>query len=644
MAEGFCKGTGKTNHRSSPPQDYLEGSESRFFFKQFRFPAYLRTILLSSIGIALICGNFGLNHYSPALAQEVLLAEINGQVLSKLDETPIPEASVRLIDFGLTTYTDNNGYFSISNLAIPEFIHPTTISIQASGYGVWRIEGVRLVATDTLILEAKLETEPTTIIVPGINPDRDFKPDLLQAYMLQPASALSQMDLPLPKSIRVRITNNVAVCNLNASYTVEVVDFKEYVRNVLPNEWYVTWPAESLRAGAMAAKMYAWQLQADGGRYDDADVFDSVCDQVYIPGVAYGSTNRAIDFTWNWRLTHSDDGTLFRTHYLDWFWRCQDYEWDGYCMGQWDTYYHATGNNGYDKLTWDEMLFEYYWDSELSYIPHLPPANFHLRFYGNAWGDYDRVKILIDDSQNGNLPIDVGNTDFTIEWWMKALSSENTSPSCTPGEEHWMDGNVILDRDVPGDGDYGEYGISIMDGRIAFGVNNGSTSQTLCGTIPISDNRWHHVALTRHFEDGLMQIFIDGVLDAEVVGPTGDISYRDGRTPENPDQDPYLILGARKLDQGLAFSGWIDEFRISNTIRYTDSFSLPGEPFITDENTLALYHFDTGYGNLIQDHSGAVDGPSNGIRIYGGDPKNGPEWEVSSLFLFRNFFFPLIIH
>ncbi len=642
MASGIKRNGNKVFHEHTPPD--LEEREKRFPFKSSTFLSKIKVFYILLILLYHPKGtHFSVIHAS-ANVQEILWGEVKGSVVSKITGNPIPAAIIDLPEFGISTYSDSDGQFNFISIALPEEITPTTISIRASGFGNWRIEGVRLVADDTLLLKAQLEESPVTIIVPEISPHRDFSLAFLQANALSLAPLQSQMDVPLPETIRVRMTSNVATCNMDAPYTIEVVDFKEYVRNVLPNEWVNTWPRESLRVGAMAAKMYAWQIQAAGGRYDDADVFNSVCDQVYIPGVAYSSTNRAIDFTWNWRLTHYDDGTLFRTHYLDWFWRCHDYGWDGYCIGQWDTYYHATGNNGYEKLTWDEMLFEYYWDSELSYITHLPPARFNLRFYGNAWGDFDRVKILIDDPQNGSFPVDIGSTDFTIEWWMKSLPSENTSPTCTPEGDNWMEGNSILDRDVPGDGDYGDFGVSLMEGRIAFGVNNGSTSQTLCGTTPIDDNRWHHIALTRYFDDGLIQIFIDGALDGEVLGPNGDISYRDDRTPENPDQDPYLILAARKLDQGLAFSGWIDELRISNSIRYSDSFPLPKEPFAADENTMALYHFDTGYGNLIKDLSGAVGGPSNGDRIYGGDPNNGPEWELSSLFLFREFFFPLIVH
>lgn len=575
--------------------------------------------------------------------QAIYSASITGRVSDKNNSLPISNARIEVPDLDLITFSDSQGRFSFIKIPIPEGLFRTSVKIQAEGFGDWTVVDVRLFDKDTLILDAQLEADPVTIVIPEISREERYGPEYL-SLLTSLGGFGSEGTMPsLPDTIRVRVTGQVARCNQDLPYTVKVVDFKQYVKNVLPNEWYASWPRESLRAGAMAAKMYAWQIVANGGRYDDADVYDSVCDQVYIAGVEYASTNNAVGFTWDWRLTHAD-GSLFRTHYLDWYWRCQEYGWQGFCIGQWDTQYHALGNNGYDLLAWDEMLFRYYWNSALSYIPSLPPSKFMLHFYGNGWGDFDRVKIRLDNVKTGGLPVDIGATDFTIEWWMKANLDENPSPTCSPGDDHWKDGRILFDRDLFEDGDYGDYGISLTQGTIAFGVKNGTAGVTLCGTIPVADREWHHIAVTRQQSNGLLQIFVDGNLDQELIGAPGDISYRDGRETDSPDQEPYLILGARKSDQGLAFRGWLDEIRISKIIRYTSPFDLPQAPFISDENTVGLYHFDEGYGNRIGDSSLAQGGPSDGIRNYGGDPYNGPEWEVSSLFIRPHIvFLPLIM-
>jgi hypothetical protein len=258
-----------------------------------------------------------------------------------------------------------------------------------------------------------------------------------------------------------------------------------------------------------------------------------------------------------------------------------------------------------------------------------------LRFYGHGVDDVDRVKIPIDPP----VPADVGATDFTIEWWMKASLGENGSPSCTPGEDNWIYGNIVFDRDIWGPGDYGDYGISLTDGRIAFGINDGESGETLCGSILVADGDWHHVAVTRRRADGLMRIFVDGQLDGEVDGPDGDVSYRDGRGTEY-ENDPFLVIGAEKHDAGPeypSYSGWIDEVRFSDVIRYTSGFESPSAPFISDGNTMALYHLDEGpvgaCTGTVLDSSGASGGPRQATCNYGGADPAGPVYTTDVPFI-----------
>jgi len=258
-------------------------------------------------------------------------------------------------------------------------------------------------------------------------------------------------------------------------------------------------------------------------------------------------------------------------------------------------------------------------------------GDFSLRFYGNGGGDIDRVKILVEGRS-----INVGG-DFTIEWWMKAQLSENPSSTCmsAPGDL-WIFGNILFDRDVYGSGDYGDYGISLAGGRIAFGVNREGSGFTLCGSIPVADGNWHHIAVTRRQSDGRMQIFVDGQLDASGFGPPGDIRYRDGRSTSYPN-DPYLVIGAEKhdIDRNTypSYSGWIDEVRISRIVRYNGPFSPPTTPFTPDADTVALYPFDEGpagpcTGGIV-DATGANPG---GCRYGSVDRPAGPVYSADTPF------------
>ncbi|GAB3282363.1 hypothetical protein GCM10027563_12210 [Parasphingorhabdus pacifica] len=98
---------------------------------------------------------------------------------------------------------------------------------------------------------------------------------------------------------------------------VRTVPFREYVQDVLPSEWPATWPGESLRAGAIAVKNYAWYWTQNwrGGEYEGEcyDVDDSIAYQRYIPGNNALTSNIAITSTWN--LAARKDGEIFSTGY-----------------------------------------------------------------------------------------------------------------------------------------------------------------------------------------------------------------------------------------------------------------------------------------------------------------------------------------
>ncbi len=257
--------------------------------------------------------------------------------------------------------------------------------------------------------------------------------------------------------------------------------------------------------------------------------------------------------------------------------------------------------------------------------------NFALRFFGNGQGDIDRVKIPID---NPHKNADVGYS-FTIEFQMKANIADNPlGYIANQGEnDDWTLGHVIIDRDIFGAGDYGDYGISLVNGKIAFGVNNGFNSYTIISEAFVADGNWHYIALTRDSNYGLLQVFVDGILDKSVVtNVTGDISYRNDREHTWPN-DPYIVLGAEKHDYDNSnypsFNGILDELRISNIIRYSSDYN-PQIVLSDDEFTMALYHFDEGTGNILYDNALLYGNSSNGIIMYGGDPY-GPVWVLNDM-------------
>ncbi|MBO2450896.1 peptidase inhibitor family I36 protein [Actinomadura barringtoniae] len=117
---------------------------------------------------------------------------------------------------------------------------------------------------------------------------------------------------------------------------VDRVGFETYVKNVLPNEWITSWPAESLKAGAVAVKSYGWYWALHSTRKTPGgacfDVYDTTSSQVYKPGSAVASTNSAVDATWGTRMTRS--GKILQAHYCSTTTAC-----GGWVTGDWMSQY-----------------------------------------------------------------------------------------------------------------------------------------------------------------------------------------------------------------------------------------------------------------------------------------------------------------
>ncbi len=137
---------------------------------------------------------------------------------------------------------------------------------------------------------------------------------------------------------------------------VDRVIFKTYVKNVLPNEWKTSWPRESLKAGAMATKSFGWYWALHSTRETSGgqcfDVYDSTSSQVYRPGSAVESTNRAVNQTWDTRMTR--DGSILQAHYCSTTTAC-----GAWVPGDWMSQYGSRdlARNG---RSYREILHRYY--------------------------------------------------------------------------------------------------------------------------------------------------------------------------------------------------------------------------------------------------------------------------------------------
>ncbi len=93
---------------------------------------------------------------------------------------------------------------------------------------------------------------------------------------------------------------------------IDVIPLEDYVKGVLPHEWIASWGGESLRAGALAVRTYAWNWISRGGKYTCADLDDTTRSQVYQDGHS-ASTDAAVDATAGEAITSG--GTLVSGEY-----------------------------------------------------------------------------------------------------------------------------------------------------------------------------------------------------------------------------------------------------------------------------------------------------------------------------------------
>ena len=114
-----------------------------------------------------------------------------------------------------------------------------------------------------------------------------------------------------------------------------------------------------------------------------------------------------------------------------------------------------------------------------------------------------------------------------------------------------------------------------------------SESYRIKSNSTISANTWHHCAITRDYGGTGHIMYIDG------VAQTDTIADHSGTTQ----QVVLKILGPQLGTVSTDY--YMDEFRVSDIVRYTSGFTPSTEPFVNDANTLLLLHTDGTDGSTV---------------------------------------------
>jgi len=219
--------------------------------------------------------------------------------------------------------------------------------------------------------------------------------------------------------------------------------------------------------------------------------------------------------------------------------------------------------------------------------------------------------------------------DMSVEWRMRTT---NAQPSLGGGI-YGTTNQVAWTSDA--------FHCGYDDGNLTFGINaNGHTYETSSGGS-LHDGDWHHVALCRSGSGtNNCTWYVDG------IGITG---FTNTATWGNSGYK--VIVGSHEPNGSTAFEGMIDEFRLSNSNRYTTNFTPATAPFASDGNTKLLLHMeDTG---LTDSSSGSqsIDAIVGGARastptattvnatgtlISTANTANAAQTKVSGVILYKN--------
>jgi hypothetical protein len=138
-------------------------------------------------------------------------------------------------------------------------------------------------------------------------------------------------------------------------------------------------------------------------------------------------------------------------------------------------------------------------------------------------------------------------------------------------------------------------------------VNCATTNAVATSALVIADSAWHHIAMTwDDAGDRKVYTWLDGVQAAVSGAGVGAV---------NDDAADDLYLGTWS-ESGLFWNGRIGWARISNVVRYTETFAVPSRiiPPAVDADTVRLFKMDEGTGTTITDSSANA---ANGTLVTG---------------------------
>jgi hypothetical protein len=181
-------------------------------------------------------------------------------------------------------------------------------------------------------------------------------------------------------------------------------------------------------------------------------------------------------------------------------------------------------------------------------------------------GDY----LLIDSTNSSSL--NFGTNNFTLEFFARATVRDQFHTVIANNKSSWTAGSVTI---LGGSGSTSTTAL-----RLAANSFNSGGAGIVYDNQAMTTGVWYHYAITRSGNDFTM--------------------YRDGTSVSTGTFSGSINLGEDGTRIGYTrwdgdvstWDGHIDEIRVSNSVRYTTTFTPTTAAFVNDADTLLLIHAD----------------------------------------------------
>jgi hypothetical protein len=201
-------------------------------------------------------------------------------------------------------------------------------------------------------------------------------------------------------------------------------------------------------------------------------------------------------------------------------------------------------------------------------------------------GTDNRHVIVAGNQSDWNL-----GDNWTIEWWQKIPVG--------------IDGFLSVlcqDANVP---TYSGIDVFVNAGNICMFNGNLNFSEAAA-----TRGEWNHIAIQKNIATGIISAYINGVSQSVSGSHPGTIA---------PSSPLDIVIGSRTADGGVNFygqyfNGQLANIRISNSARYSTTFT-PPTTVVTDAGTLLGLDGSTGGGGMLTDESSRHTITNNGATV-----------------------------